>query len=248
MFAGLDLHCGQGQKRQAKRTQEYVSMNELLWIAFALTDLTMVLVMFRLFGRSGLLAMIVFSLIMCNIQVLKTVELFGLTTTLGNILYASIFLATDLLSEHYGKKAAQQGVLLGFSALVLSALYMQTALLFIPAATDFAQPHLKAVFDFLPRVALASICAYLVSQWHDIWAFHYIKAKTKGSRLWLRNNASTMISQFLDSSIFCLVAFWGVFPLEIWLEILLTTYLLKFAMAVLDTPFMYLARRFFPAV
>jgi uncharacterized integral membrane protein (TIGR00697 family) len=217
-------------------------MNEILWLGFALLDLSMVAALFALFGREGLFGLIVMSILLCNIQVLKTVELFGLTTTLGNVLYASTFLATDILSEVYGKAEARKGVLLGFAALVLATAYMQIALLFTPAPDDFAQPHLAAIFGFLPRVVLASMAAYLVSQWHDVWAFHYIRARTGGRHLWLRNNASTAVSQLIDSVIFCTLAFAGVFPLGVWLEILVSTYLIKFFVAALDTPFVYLAR------
>ncbi|MBC16147.1 MAG: hypothetical protein CL942_03735 [Desulfovibrio sp.] len=220
-------------------------MNETLWILFALVDLCMVLAVYRFFGRVGLFGLMVFNLLLCNIQVLKTVELFGLTTTLGNVLYASVFLATDLLSEFYGKKEAQKGVLLGFVTLLMMVGYMQIALLFQPASDDFAQPHLQALFGFMPRIALASMFAYLVSQMHDVWAFHAIKQRTGGKMLWLRNNASTMISQFLDSAIFCTIAFWGVFPLNIFMEIMLSTYIIKVAVAALDTPFIYLAKRLF---
>jgi hypothetical protein len=221
-------------------------MNELLWIGFALLDLSLVLLVYRLFGRTGLFGLVVFNLIICNIQVLKTVELFGLTATLGNVLYASVFLSTDILSEKYGKKAAQKAVLLGFTTLVMTTLYMQIALRFSPAGSDFAQPHLEALFGFLPRVALGSLCAYLVSQLHDVWAFHAIKRRTAGRHLWLRNNLSTVFSQLLDSSIFCVVAFWGEFELAVFLEILLTTFLFKFTVAVADTPFIYLAKRITP--
>jgi len=220
-------------------------MNETLWILFALADLCMVLVVYRLFGRVGLFGLMVFNLLLCNIQVLKTVELFGLTTTLGNVLYASVFLSTDLLSEFYGKKEARKGVLLGFVTLAMMVGYMQIALLFQPAADDFAQPHLSALFGFMPRIALASMAAYLISQMHDVWAFHAIKERTGGRMLWLRNNASTMISQLLDSSIFCIIAFWGLFPMNVFMEILLSTYIIKVAVAALDTPFMYLARHLF---
>ncbi|WP_319541110.1 queuosine precursor transporter [uncultured Pseudodesulfovibrio sp.] len=220
-------------------------MNETLWILFALVDLCMVLVVYRLFGRVGLFGLMVFNLLLCNIQVLKTVELFGLTTTLGNVLYASVFLATDLLSEFYGKKEARKGVLLGFVALVMMVAYMQIALYFQPAEGDFAQPHLSALFGFMPRIALASMMAYLVSQLHDVWAFHAIKQRTGEKFLWLRNNASTMISQLLDSAIFCFIAFWGMFPMEVFMEILLSTYIIKIVVAGLDTPFIYLAKRIF---
>lgn len=199
--------------------------------------------LYRFFGRIGLFAVIVFNLLICNLQVLKTVELFGLTTTLGNILYAGVFLATDMLSEFYGKREAQKGVLLGFVTLVLMTGYMQIALHFTPAVDDFAQPHLEAIFGFLPRVAVASMMAYLASQMHDVWAFHFWKKKTDGKMLWLRNNASTLVSQLIDSSIFCLIAFYGVFPTAVLIEILATTVLFKAIVSVLDTPFIYLAKR-----
>jgi uncharacterized integral membrane protein (TIGR00697 family) len=90
--------------------------------------------------------------------------------------------------------------------------------------------------------------AYLVSQHHDVWAFLFWKNKTKGRFLWLRNNASTMVSQAIDSVIFCSIALWGLFDTNTWLQILVTTYFLKWLVAVIDTPFIYLAKRFSPAV
>ncbi|WP_031484513.1 queuosine precursor transporter [Maridesulfovibrio frigidus] len=218
-------------------------MNELLWIGFALLDLSLVLVVYKFFGKTGLLGLIVFNLILCNIQVLKTIELFGMTTTLGNILYASVFLSTDMLSEFHGKKEAKKAVYLGFLILVMAVVYMQLALMFTPAADDFAQPHLEAIFGFLPRIALGSLCAYLVSQLHDVYVFHKLKEKFGDRHLWLRNNASTLVSQLLDSGVFCVIALWGLFPFEVWLEIFFTTYLFKVIVAVMDTPFLYLARK-----
>ncbi|HAS88992.1 MAG TPA: hypothetical protein DCS48_06755 [Desulfovibrio sp.] len=218
-------------------------MNELLWLGFALMDLSLVLIIYRFFGKTGLFGLIVFNLILCNIQVLKTIELFGMTTTLGNILYASVFLSTDMLSEFYGKKEAKKAVYLGFVVLVMAVVYMQLALMFNPAADDFVQPHLEAIFGFLPRVALGSMAAYVISQLNDVYVFHLLKDKMGQRHLWLRNNASTLLSQFLDSSVFCLVALWGLFPVDVWVEILFTTYLFKVIVAVMDTPFLYLARR-----
>ncbi len=218
-------------------------MNEILWIGFALLDLSLVLVVYRFFGKTGLFGLIVFNLILCNVQVLKTIELFGLTTTLGNILYASVFLSTDMLSEFHGKKAAKKAVYLGFIILLMAVVYMQLALKFAPAPDDFAQPHLEVIFGFLPRIALGSICAYLISQLHDVYVFHKLKDIMGDRHLWLRNNASTLVSQLLDSSVFCFVALWGLFPFDVWIEILLTTYLFKVIVAVMDTPFLYMARR-----
>ncbi len=218
-------------------------MNELLWIGFALLDLSLVLVVYKFFGKTGLFGLIVFNLILCNIQVLKTIQLFGMTTTLGNVLYASVFLSTDILSEFHGKKEAQKAVFLGFMILVMAVVYMQLALLFTPSVDDFAQPHLEVIFGFLPRLALGSLCAYLISQLNDVYVFHKIKDKYGERNLWLRNNASTLISQLLDSAAFCFIALWGVFPTDVWLEIFFTTYLFKVIVAVMDTPFIYVARK-----
>ncbi|MFH1137458.1 MAG: queuosine precursor transporter [Pseudomonadota bacterium] len=217
--------------------------NEIIWIGFLLLDFTAALVIYRLFGRVGLYALIVMNIIVCNLQVLKIVTLFGLTTTLGNILYASVFFSTDVLGEIYGKKEARTGVWLGFCMLVLATVYMQVALLFKPHSSDFINPALAQIFSLYPRVAAASLLAYIVSQMHDVWAFDFWKIRTRGRHLWLRNNASTLVSQLLDSLIFCSVAFWGVFSWLEFLQILLTTYLIKFVIALADTPFVYLARK-----
>ena len=216
--------------------------NELLWFLFMILDLSMVLVMFRLFRKEGLYAVIVMSSIICNIQVIKLVDMFGFTATLGNIVYASNFFATDLLSEYYGKKEARKGVWLGFSMLVVATIWMQFALLFKPSAQDFSQQYLKAIFELMPRIAGASLLAYIISQSHDVWAYHFWKDKTKGKHLWLRNNASTMVSQLIDSVIFTTVAFAGMVDMPTFWSILWTTYLFKWIVALVDTPFMYLSK------
>jgi uncharacterized integral membrane protein (TIGR00697 family) len=220
-----------------------VPFNNLLWVAFVFLDLSLALLVYRLLGKLGLHAVIVASVITANIQVLKTVQLFGLVATLGNVLYGSIFFSTDILSEIYGKQAARRGVWLGFLGMAAMTLWMQIGLAFVPDASDFAQDSLLTIFGLMPRVATGSLAAYLVSQHHDVFAFHFWKDRTKGKFLWLRNCASTMVSQAVDSLVFCTIALWGVFPGAVWLQILVTTYILKWLVAVADTPFIYLAVR-----
>ncbi len=220
-----------------------VLYNSALWFGFLILNLIVVVVVYRYFGKAGLYMVIVASVITANIQVLKTVRLFGLVSTLGNVIYGCVFLATDILSEVYGKKSAQRGVWLGFAGMVLVTVWMQISLIFIPDASDFAQRSLETIFGIMPRIMAGSILAYLLSQHHDVLAFHYWKNKTEGRFLWLRNNASTMVSQIIDTVAFSLVALWGVFEINIWWQILLTTYLMKWIVAVVDTPFIYLAKR-----
>ena len=137
--------------------------NSLLWFGFILVDLNLATAIFRFFGKFGLYAIIVASVITCNIQVLKTVQLFGMVATLGNVLYGSIFFTTDILSEVYGKKAARRGVWLGFIGMILITLWMQIGLRFIPDASDFTQGALSTIFGLMPRVAAGSLIAYLLS-------------------------------------------------------------------------------------
>jgi len=217
--------------------------NEWLAAITVLIDLSLVLVLFRVFKKEGLYLVIVANIIICNIQVLKTVTLFGLTTTLGNVLYGSLYLTTDLLSETYGRKAANKGVWLGFSALLFMTFYMQMALWFTPHPEDFASPHLSALFSLMPRVALGSLTAYFVSQFLDVWLYHKWKDLLKGRHLWWRNNFATSVSQIADTLIFCAIAFLGLYPIDMWWQIVLTTYLYKFVIALCDTPFIYLGRK-----
>ncbi len=216
--------------------------NELLWVVLLVANFAGILVAFRLFGRTGLLAWMVLSIIAANIQVAKTIELFGITATLGNIVYASSFLVTDIFSENYGIKAARRLVVIGFVAIVGFTVLMSIALLFSPASSDFADESLRTIFGILPRIAAASLAAYLASQLHDVWAYAMWKRLVPGERrIWIRNNASTLISQLIDSLIFVAVAFIGVYPIGVLLQILVTTYLLKVIVAAADTPLVYLA-------
>lgn len=216
--------------------------NITLWLIFMIVDLSVVIIAFKLFGKIGLYGIIVMSIIIANIQVMKLIDIFGITITLGNILYGSIFFATDLLSEFFGKKEAKKAVWLGFFVLLVSTLYLQLTIIFLPSGNDFIHPHMKEIFSLLPRIALGSLIAYLISQHHDVWLFNLLKEKTNGRHLWLRNNASTLTSQLIDSTVFCLIAFLGVFPLAVFLQILITTYIFKVIVAAFDTPFMYLAK------
>ncbi len=216
--------------------------NELLWFLFLVFDFSMALLAIYLFGKKALYIIIATNILVCNIQVIKIIPLFGLVATLGNILYGSIFLATDLLSELYGKEEARKGVWLGFFALIFMSISMQIALQFTPHDTDFSQDAMEVIFGFIPRISLASLVAYVISQNHDIWAFHFWKKVTGGKYLWLRNNASTWVSQAIDSVIFVFLAFYGVLEVPVLISILITTYGIKIIVAIFDTPVLYIGK------
>ena len=221
-------------------------MNELYWLLMLVLNFLMIMIALRFWGKIGLFIWIPISVILANIQVTKNVMLFGFEATLGNIVYATGFLATDILTELYGKKESAKAVTIGFFSLLSMTILMQVALLFAPASSDIAHGALSTIFSLMPRIALGSLIAYVVSNFHDIWAFDYWKRKRPGVKmLWLRNNLSTIVSQLIDTLIFTLIAFWCVYPTEVLIDIVISTYLLKWVVAMLDTPFMYLARSWF---
>ena len=214
--------------------------NELIFLLMILFVLFCTLFAFRM-GKYWLYGFIAFNIILANIFVTKQFVIFGITATGGNITYGSIFLATDLLCEHYSKRDGRRAVFLGFFAAIFYLITSQFIILLKPAEFDKVHSSMQNIFSFAPRIVLASLIAYLISQMHDIWFFHFLKEKTKGKMLWFRNNASTWVSQLIDSIIFSMIAFLGIFPINIVLQIIISTYLLKVLVAAIDTPFIYLS-------
>ncbi len=217
--------------------------NELLWIGLLIINFFIVLFAYKLFGKTGLYIWTAVAVILANIQVMKTIQIFGLVTALGNVIYSSLFLTTDILNENHTIKDAQKAVWIGFFVLIVTTILMQITLLFIPDESDLLSEHITAIFSFLPRIALASLTAYLVSQSHDVWFFAKLKKIHKKKHLWIRINLSTITSQLIDNTIFTLIAFVGIFSWSIIGQIFLTSMILKVIVAACDTPFLYLARK-----
>ena len=222
--------------------------NEVLFIGSVLLYLGCVLLFYKLFGRNGLFIFSVFATLLGNIAVCKNVDIFGVSTTAGNILYASTFLVTDILSEKYGKKSAARAVKYSFSVMLIWLLGTQIILWFTPNASDFVSGSLRVVFGLVPRITIASLVGFICSQSIDVFLYHFIWEKTGNGRkmLWLRNNGSTLISQAVDTVVFVGIAFWGTYPTEVFISILWTTYVFKAIVALADTPFIYLARKIRP--
>lgn len=225
----------------------------LLWVLTVVTDLGFAILCYRLFGRTGLYGVVIFSLLLANIMGPKLTVIAGLQTSMGVILYSSIFFATDLMSEKYGKKEAQRAVMLGFFISIALVVMTQISMLFLPSdmpeTASFAQSvHAATVtlFDYTPRFVFGSLLAYLLSQSFDVWVFHRIREATNGKHLWLRNTGSTLLSQAIDTLIYGLVVWWGLVDLVTALQLAGAKYIFKFIIAVVDTPFIYMACRWKP--
>jgi uncharacterized integral membrane protein (TIGR00697 family) len=205
----------------------------------------MVIIAYKLFGKTGLFIWMAIGVILANIQVMKTVKVFGMVTALGNVIYSSLFLTTDILNENYSKKEAQKAVWIGFFVLISVAILMQITINFIPDESDFLSEHITAIFVFLPRIVVASLTAYLISQSFDVLLFANLKKIYKGRFLWFRNNFSTITSQFIDTIIFTLIAFVGIFSWSIILQIFITSMIMKIVISFGDTPFIYWAKNLY---
>lgn len=221
--------------------------NEILWFGLLFFNLLMVILSYRLFGRIGLFVWTAVAVILANIQVMKTIEVFGLVTALGNVVYSSLFLVTDILNENHSKDDAQKAVWIGFFVLISMTVLMQITLQFIPHASDTVHPHIVGIFQYMPRIALASLVAYLLSQSHDVWFYSRLKKRLGQRYLWVRNNVSTVTSQLIDNILFTLIAFVGVegFTWMVISQIFLTSLVLKVIVAFFDTPFVYLAKKMY---
>ncbi|HCN59750.1 MULTISPECIES: queuosine precursor transporter [Mammaliicoccus] len=217
--------------------------NELIGIGTFFITFILMLVLYRFFGKTGLFVWVAIGTIIANIQVIKTVELFSVSATLGNVMFASIYLATDILNDIYGRKQAKKAVWLGFSSVIVMVILLQCSLTFIPAQDDVSQKALETIFNIVPRIALGSIIAYVIGQHLDVLLFNLIKNKFSSDKtFYIRAYGSTIVSSIIDTAIFVLIAFYGNLPNSVVFEIFITTYFLKLLTTISNVPFGYIAK------
>ena len=219
-------------------------MNEILFIVTILINFIGILIAYKIFKKTGLYIWVAISTIIANIEATKCVEIFNMSLTLGNVVYSTIFLATDILSEVYGGKSARKAVRIGFFSMALFTIMTQIDLLFVPSSQDLVNEAMHTIFGFMPRFCFASLITYFISNTLDTYLYEFIKNKFPDDKyLWLRNNGSTMISQLLDSVLFTVIAFVRVYSWKVIINLSLLTYIIKFIVAILDTPFIYIAKK-----
>lgn len=226
----------------------FLGNQELLWLTTLFADLGFTVLLYRLFGKAGLQVAIATAILLANLQGPKLTVIFGFQTSMGVIFYSSIFFATDVLSENFGRREAGRAVMMGFVVSIIVLVMLSLGLLFQPSdriAGGFPREVHEAfetILNFTPRFVIGSLLAYLISQSFDVWLFHRIKQRTGERYLWLRNNLSTMSSQILDTLIYSLVVWWGTVDLRTALALGAVKYAFKVAIAMIDTIFIYWAK------
>ena len=218
--------------------------NEILILIEIVSIFTLLLIVSKLFKKEGLIAWVAIATILANVITAKNATIFGLSTAIGTVMFASTFLATDILSECYTKEDAKKAVYIGLFANVVLIIATQIALRYIPSEFDYAHAAMETLFSLNLRISIASAVMYLVANLADVYIFNKLKEKMNGKHMWLRNNVSTIVCNCLENFGFIFLAFVGIYDLPTILTIALSTSVVEFIVALLDTPFLYLAKKF----
>ena len=224
---------------------------EFLWLVTVIYDLGLAILLYKFFGKYGLYAAVVLGIILGNLQGGKVseLELFGysFTASMGAILYSGIYFATDVLNEKYGRDEANRAVMLGFVANIAVMITLLISIQFKPSniAGSALEVHnaISTLAGYSPIFVIGSLTAYLISQTFDVWLFHKIKSYTGESKLWLRNNLSTITSQLLDTMIYQFTWVLAGMDLSTAFIIAVTKYVFKVVIAGIDTIFIYWVRK-----
>lgn len=228
-------------------------MNELLFFISIIVSYSAVLILYKLYGKTALFVWIGFAMVVANIEASKGVEMFGMSMTLGNVIYVSTDFVTSILNECHGKKEARQAVKYGFIAAVMFVLLSQLTIRFVPmSGSEEISEAMRLLFGYSPRIVASSLLTYLVSSYIDTGVYDFFKRKVfKGETakaIFLRSELTSGISQLVDSVLFTVLAFAGVAEIGgntvAGLAVLsLTTYAAKVIIGIVDTPFLYIAKR-----
>lgn len=217
-------------------------MNNVLLIISIIGIFSLMLLIKKFLGKEGIIGWMGIASILANILILKSVDLLGISATLGNVLFASNFLATDMLTENYGYKEAKKGVLFAIISVIAYLLIGQGALLFAPNSMDTMQPLFETLFSFAPRITFASISMFALSNFIDIRLYEYLRKKSNGEKMWLRNNLCTIICNGGENFLFYIIAFLGIMNMSEIAMIALSATIIEILIALCDTPFLYLSK------
>lgn len=218
-------------------------MNEILLIISIIGIFSMQLIVKKLLGKEGLIGWIGIASILANILIIKSVNFFGIEATLGNVLFASNFLATDILTENYGYKYAKKGVKFGIASVIIFLIITQVALLYVPNANDISQESFKLLFGLVPRISIASIVLYILSNIINIKFYEHLRKKDDGKRMWFRNNLCTILCNGTENFLFYIIAFLGLMPFNVILSLGMFATIIEIVIALCDTPFLYLSKK-----
>lgn len=190
-------------------------------------------------GYCIIFAVFVTGLLVSSIIASKIILIGSITLPASVFIWALTYPCSDIVAEVYGRSYANKMVLGGFIAYILCLICIQSSI-FMPAAPSWS--HQAAYAETLGtslRPALAALISYIVTQFLDIYAFDFIKKKTRDKYLWLRNNGSTFISQTTANIIFLTLGFWGTMPFNAWSQLFINNLSVRYILVLSDTALVY---------
>jgi queuosine precursor transporter len=181
------------------------------------------------------------SLLASNTLGLKIVPFLGTHISTAIFMFPFVFITTDVIGEVYGRRMARFFVISGFVATVLFITYNTLSLLPPWAEAGlWAKDSYNTIFGVSLRIAIASLVAFIVGEYQDVLAFFFFRDRLGAKNFWLRSNLSNLWSQFLDTVLFMMIAFYGVYSNEALIKLIITWWAFKVAMGVVYTPISYL--------
>ncbi len=233
--------------------------NEGIGVLLYIAALGAMMSLHRFFGKEGLCVFVALAVVFANIQSLKAIELyfFDSPIAMGSILFTLSLLATDILAEYYGKQSAIKAIWLGFSSMVIVSVIMILSISTQAIAAEpgsplhiYVQAHqaMTLLFTPSPAIFLASLLAYLCSQYLDITLFLKMKHRMKGRFLALRTLSATTVAAFVDTCIFSILAWKVFYPLPISGSSFFWTYIvggfgLRALLSLANIPMIYMIRK-----
>ena len=214
-------------------------MNETIFLLTAVIDLGLVLFAYRN-GKDWLYATIVINFMLISTFGAKLIPLFGFVTNAGNVFFASVYVATHLLTEHYGKKEGLKAAWIGFVSIVFFIVMSQFTLRTVGSPESAGvSAAIVTLFRNSPRIALASMFASLIGQYLNVTLYDALHRRSGKKQLWLRDTSSNVVGQLVDSLLFFSMAFYGLIPFGALIQIIFVGFFVKVLVGGLGTGVLY---------
>jgi len=214
--------------------------NELIFLAQTAVVGTATLGALAL-GAEALVALICAECVLANLFVLKQTTLFGLNATCSDAFTIGATLGLNVLQEYFGRAIARKTIWINFFVLVAYAIFSRIHLLYQPSAFDIMQESYCTILFVMPRIVIASFTVYLIAQSVDYYLYGILKRSTHPWPLVVRNYASMLVSQLVDTVLFTFLGLYGLVE-NLW-QIIVISYTIKVVAILLQTPFVALSRR-----
>lgn len=186
-----------------------------------------------------IMASFVAVLLISNLASTKILDLGPFTFDGGTLLFPLSYIFGDILTEVYGYQKARKVIWTGFGAALLMSLVLWVVQILPPSPDWPNQQAYESLLGFVPRIVIASLIAYFAGAFSNAFILSKLKIRTSGKYLWIRTIGSTVLGEGIDTVIFCFVAFYGLFPNDVLISIIISNYLFKTGVEILFTPVKY---------